>query len=186
MQLRNTTSRYGLLSMFFHWSIAFAVYAMFALGLWMVTLSYYDDWYHAAPEWHKSVGMVLFAVMILRTLWRFISPPPAPLNTPKRITRYTIVAVHILLYALLFAIFISGYLISTAEGKPIEVFGILTVPATFQGESQQADIAGNIHLWLAWSVIGLSLLHAFAAFRHHFILRDDTLNRMTGRTSTHH
>ncbi|MEH6027842.1 cytochrome b/b6 domain-containing protein, partial [Enterobacter hormaechei] len=59
MQWRNSSRRYGIISMCLHWLFAIAVYAMFGLGLWMVTLSYYDGWYHQAPELHKSIGVLL-------------------------------------------------------------------------------------------------------------------------------
>lgn len=119
MQLRNSSRRYGIISISLHWIFAIAVYGMFGLGLWMVTLSYYDGWYHQAPELHKSIGVLLMLGLVFRTIWRHISPPPAPLKTYGKITRVSAVAAHIALYALLFAILISGYLISTADGKPI-------------------------------------------------------------------
>ena len=61
MSFTNTPERYGVISAAFHWLSAIIVYGMFALGLWMVTLSYYDGWYHKAPELHKSIG-ILFCV----------------------------------------------------------------------------------------------------------------------------
>lgn len=183
MQLRNTSRRYGIISISLHWIFAIAVYAMFGLGLWMVTLSYYDGWYHQAPELHKSIGVLLMMGLVIRVIWRHISPPPAAPKTHSKFTRISAVAAHITLYALLFALLISGYLISTAEGKPISVFGIFDVPATLADAGSQADIAGVIHLWLAWSVLILSVLHGLAALKHHFIDKDDTLKRMLGRSS---
>ncbi len=183
MQLRNTSRRYGIISISLHWIFAIAVYAMFGLGLWMVTLSYYDGWYHQAPELHKSIGVLLMMGLVIRVIWRHISPPPAAPKTHSKFTRISAVAAHITLYALLFALLISGYLISTAEGKPISVFGIFDVPATLADAGSQADIAGVIHLWLAWSVVILSVLHGLAALKHHFINKDDTLKRMLGRSS---
>ncbi|EOV6157471.1 cytochrome b [Enterobacter ludwigii] len=183
MQLRNTSRRYGIISISLHWIFAIAVYAMFGLGLWMVTLSYYDGWYHQAPELHKSIGVLLMMGLVIRVIWRQISPPPAAPKTHSKFTRISAVAAHITLYALLFALLISGYLISTAEGKPISVFGIFDVPATLADAGSQADIAGVIHLWLAWSVVILSVLHGLAALKHHFIDKDDTLKRMLGRSS---
>lgn len=183
MQLRNTSRRYGIISISLHWIFAIAVYAMFGLGLWMVTLSYYDGWYHQAPELHKSIGVLLMMGLVIRVIWRHISPPPAAPKTHSKFTRISAVAAHITLYALLLALLISGYLISTAEGKPISVFGIFDVPATLADAGSQADIAGVIHLWLAWSVVILSVLHGLAALKHHFIDKDDTLKRMLGRSS---
>ena len=63
------------------------VYGMFALGLWMVTLSYYDGWYHKAPELHKSIGILLMMGLVIRVLWRVISPPPGPLPSYSPMTR---------------------------------------------------------------------------------------------------
>ncbi|QHM70588.1 cytochrome b [Mixta intestinalis] len=180
MRWKNSNDEYGHIAVSIHWLVALSVYGMFALGLWMVSLGYYDIWYHKAPELHKSIGMVLFALMIFRVLWRLISPPPPPLTSYSPLVRYGATAAHLLLYLLLFAIFISGYLISTAEGQPVDIFGLLPVPATVSIDATQTDLAGDIHLWLAWSVVVLSLLHALAALKHHFIDRDITLKRMLG------
>ena len=65
-----------------HWIVALTVYAMFGLGLWMVTLSYYDGWYHRAPELHKSIGILLMMTLVIRVIWRHISRrPPRPKPT---------------------------------------------------------------------------------------------------------
>ncbi|POP41925.1 cytochrome B [Superficieibacter electus] len=183
MHLKNSDRHYGFVSIALHWLVAIAVYAMFALGLWMVTLSYYDGWYHKAPELHKSIGIVLMLTLVVRRIWRTMSPAPAPLHQYYRLTRVSAVAAHIALYLLLFAIIISGYLISTADGQSISVFGLFNVPATLTDAGAQADLAGNLHLWLAWSVVILSVVHALAAFKHHFIDKDDTLRRMLGKSS---
>ncbi|WP_312948997.1 cytochrome b [Superficieibacter sp.] len=183
MNLKNSSHRYGFVSIALHWLVAIAVYGMFALGLWMVTLSYYDGWYHKAPELHKSIGILLMMALVIRLVWRVISPAPAPLAHYSRLTRVSAVLAHIALYVLLIAIVISGYLISTADGQPISVFGLFNVPATLTDAGTQADLAGTLHLWLAWSVVGLSVLHALAALKHHFIDKDDTLRRMLGKSS---
>ncbi|RWR01944.1 cytochrome B561 [[Pantoea] beijingensis] len=180
MLWKNTSTHFGHISILIHWLVAAAVYGMFALGLWMVSLGYYDDWYHKAPNLHKSIGITLFAVMIFRLVWRFISPPPKPLNSYSALVRISAVVVHLMLYAVLFALFITGYLISTANGKPIEVFSLISVPAILAGYGEQADLAGDIHLYLAWSIVILSILHGLAALKHHVVDRDITLKRMLG------
>lgn len=177
---RNSAQHYGLFSIFLHWGMALVIYGMFALGLWMVGLGYYDGWYHSAPEIHKGIGILLFAALLLRLCWRIISPPPAPLQHYSPMTRRSATLAHGLLYGLLLVLLLSGYLISTADGKPISVFGWFHVPALFNGAGIQADIAGDVHLWLAWALVMLSALHALAAVKHHFIDRDVTLKRMLG------
>jgi cytochrome b561 len=90
---------------------------------------------------------------------------------------------HGLLYLLLFALMVSGYLISTADGRGLEVFDWFAIPATLSGLKGQEDLAGEVHLYLAWSLILLAALHALAALKHHFIDRDITLKRMLGMGS---
>ncbi|MBS0847667.1 cytochrome b [Citrobacter sp. JGM124] len=183
MQWRNSPQRYGSLSVLIHWSVAITVYGMFALGLWMVTLSYYSDWYHKAPDLHKSIGITLMMVMVIRVIWRFISPPPPSLKSYSPLTRIAAVTAHVLLYVLLFSILLSGYFISTADGKGISLFGFAEIPALLSDGATQADFAGDIHLWLAWSLVIISLLHGLAALKHHFIDKDATLKRMLGKAS---
>ena len=181
MQFRNTSARYGLVSVVLHWLVALVVFGLFALGFWMVGLSYYDPWRQSAPDLHKSIGILLFAVMLLRVLWRQLNPAPAALASHGRLTRLASKLGHGVLYLGLFGVMISGYLISTADGRGIEVFGLFSVPATLTGISQQEDIAGAIHEYLAWGLVIFAGLHGLAALKHHFIDRDSTLLRMFGR-----
>lgn len=181
MQWRNTSARYGLVSVLLHWLVALVVFGLFALGYWMVGLSYYDPWRQSAPDLHKSIGILLFAVMLLRLVWRLFSPAPAALASHGRLTRLASRLGHGLLYLGLFGVMISGYLISTADGRGINVFGLFSVPATLTGIPQQEDIAGAIHEYLAWGLVIFAGLHGLAALKHHFIDRDSTLLRMFGR-----
>lgn len=181
MQLRNSASRYGAVSIVLHWGVALAVFGLFGLGLWMVGLDYYDPWRKAAPDLHKSIGLVLLAVMVLRVLWRLLSPPPpAPANHGP-FTRVAAKLGHLALYLGLFAVMTAGYLISTADGVGIPVFGLFDVPALVSNLPDQADTAGVIHLYLAWGLVIFAGLHGLAALKHHFIDRDATLIRMLGR-----
>jgi len=76
---------------------------------------------------------------------------------------------------------LSGYLISTADGRPISVFGWFEVPALLTSIPNQEDVAGLVHEYLAWGLVILAGLHGLAALKHHFIDRDPTLLRMFGR-----
>ncbi len=177
--LRNSRQTYGWIHIALHWTTALTVFGLFALGVWMRGLDYYDRWYYEAPQIHKSVGILLFAVVAFRLVWRWTNPHPRPLGAA--LENRLAWAAHIALYLLLFTLMLSGYLIPTAKGRAIEVFNWFSVPATLYGIPHQEDIAGEIHEVLAYVLIGLVVLHAGAAVKHHLIDRDHTLLRMLGR-----
>lgn len=178
--LKNSSTSYGWIAIVLHWLVAVAVIGLFALGLWMVDLDYYDPWYKQGPDLHKGIGVLLFLVMLVRLVWRLSNPTPADEPGVSAWERLAARLAHGLLYLLLFALMISGYLISTADGRAIEVFGLFGVPATLSGIDGQEDLAGDVHWVLALSLIILAGVHALAALKHHFIDRNRTLKRMLG------
>lgn len=182
LQIRNSSAGWGIISITLHWLIAMIVIGMFISGLYMTSLTYYDPWYHKAPALHKSVGSVLFLLMLLRLSWRLGNPLPEALANHTQLEQVAARIAHILLYLLLFTVIISGYLIATAKGKPVDVFGLFQLPALLAPIEQQEDIAGTIHLVLAIILIALATLHALAALKHHLFDRDQTLLRMLGES----
>lgn len=175
--IRNTKSSYGWISIGFHWLMAMAVMGLFGLGLYMVELGYYDSWYRSSMDLHKSIGLILAFVYVCRLLWNWSQSSPMVI-ADKAWQALAAKLIHRLLYLLLVAIMCSGYLISTADGRSIEIFGLVSVPALPFSFEQQEDIAGFIHWCLAWGLMILVALHAAAALQHHFILKDNTLKRM--------
>ena len=180
MAAKNNNAQYGWVAIALHWLMAPAIIGLFALGWWMRQLSYYDPWYRQGPELHKAIGILLLGLLLFRLVWKCLNPSPAPETGTPPWQNVAARLAHGGLYLLLLAIMISGYLISTADGRAIEVFGLFTVPATVQGLPNQEDIAGEIHEILAWSLMALVALHALAALKHHFINRDATLRKMLG------
>ena len=178
MQIKDTTHKYGLVSKTFHWLSAIVIFGLFGVGYWMVDLSYYSEWYKTAPHWHKSIGLLLFAATLIRLLWKLFTPSPKPIETHSATIQTSARIAHIVLYSLLFIIMLSGYLISTADGRAIEVFNWFSVGSLGELFSDQEDIAGAVHEYLAYTLIFLAIIHACAALKHHFVDRDDTLKRM--------
>lgn len=175
--LKNSDAQFGLVAMLFHWLTAIVVLGLFAVGWWMVELNYYSEWYRTAPHWHKSTGLLLAALVILRLLWKLVNPKPKALGQPWEQKAASVA--HALLYTLMLAIFFSGYLISTADGRGIDIFAWITVPSLGELFEDQEDIAGLVHEYLAYALISLVVLHALAALKHHFVDKDETLRRMT-------
>jgi len=179
--LRNSKQRWGLAAVSLHWGMAIVIIGLFGLGLWMTSLSYYDPWYKQGPNLHKSIGVLLFTGLLVRLAWRAIDRTPAPIATHKAWEQKAAHTAHWILYAGLFAVMISGYLISTADGRAISVFGLFEIPATITSIEKQEDIAGLVHLWLAVALISTAAGHALAALKHHYIDKDSTLKRMLMR-----
>ena len=178
MQLKNTNERYGLIAIMLHWLMALTIFGLFGLGLYMVELSYYDAWYRGSLELHKAIGVILIAALGLRIVWRHYSKPPTDIKTNSNKVNQAAKWAHRILYLILVALLISGYLISTADGRSIDVFGLFDVMAMPAVHEQQEDIAGIIHWGLAWTLIAMVGLHVAAALKHHFINKDDTLKRI--------
>jgi len=168
------------LTIFLHWLSALIIFSMFALGFWMVDLGYYHAWRKSAPELHKSIGLMFFAITLLRVFWKLKTPTLAPVEGSSDKEIKIAHLVHKLLYFLLFFIMLSGYLISTADERGIEFFNLFSVPGFGSFIENQEDVAGLFHQFAAYTIISLALLHAAAAFKHHFVSKDETLKRMLG------
>ncbi|MGO1500237.1 MAG: cytochrome b [Marinobacter sp.] len=178
MQINNTSASFGLLTIVVHWAAALAVFGLFALGFWMVDLSYYDSWYQSGPDIHRSAGVLLFVLMVFRLFWRLLTVSPDQLAGHKRWEILSARLAHGLLYVLTFVAIVSGFLISTADGSSVSVFGWFEVPSVTGQIKGLEDTAGLVHYWSTWALVVLALIHAAGALKHHFIDRDETLRRM--------
>ncbi len=176
MTIRDTSMGYGLVSRVLHWAMAAAIFGLFGLGWWMVGLDYYSPYYKSAPDLHRSVGMLVMGALGLRIAWRAVNVKPdegdlSPFE--RRASR----AAHTAFYVLLAVLTISGYFISTADGREIDVFGWFAVPSVVQSKGLETA-AGTVHAWTAYAVIGLAVIHSAAAIKHHLIDRGRSLYRM--------
>lgn len=180
MLIKNDQRKYGLIAIILHWLIAAVTFGLFCLGLWMTDLGYYNIWYKKAPELHEGIGVLLFIFLLIRILWRWINDAPEPPNNHKQWEKTGAHFTHSLLNALLLVVSISGYLIVTAKGEGLAVFNLFSIPASQSDMTNQADLAGDCHLFVAWILILFAGVHAIAALKHHFIDKDKTLRRMLG------
>lgn len=180
MRLLNTTDKYGFFSILLHWLTAGLVFFLFASGLYMTSLDYYDPGYHYWPTWHKQLGVVLAAIFVLRLLLKLIQSKPKPLMTHEKWEVTLAKLTHVLIYLMLATILLTGYLIATSKGEVVNFFGWFEVPALWAIE-KNADWVGQVHLYVAIGLIALVVLHVLGAIKHSVIDRDKTLGRMFGK-----
>ncbi|MBK9020642.1 MAG: cytochrome b [Sulfuritalea sp.] len=160
-----------------HWLIALAIAGSFALGLYMHELP-------LSPQklklysWHKWAGVTIFLFVLLRLTWRLTHRPPAlPAGMPGW-QRSAAEATHVLLYLLMFAVPLSGWLMSSAKGFQTVWFGVLPLPDLLQKDTDLGDLLQQMHMLLNFTMAGLVVAHAGAALKHHFLDRDEVLARM--------
>lgn len=180
MMPRNPIDRWGAISQSFHWLIVILIIVMAYLGLTMVDL---PNTPHKARLYtlHKSIGLTILVLVALRLLWRLYAGAPRTLDTmpawQARIAAFT----HWALYALLFAMPISGWILNSTTGFPLRWFNLVNLPSIAPEGEALNELAESWHEALFWALIALALMHAAAAFYHHLFQHDDTLARMLPR-----
>lgn len=177
MQWKNSAEEYGVIAKFLHWVMALAIIFMLALGIYMADLPFSADKLELYGI-HKAVGSLILMAVGLRLAWRFINlVPPLPAAMPgwEKLAAH---AGHFGLYGLMFAMPLTGWLLSSAAGFPVSVFGWFTLPNLIAPNPALRELFGEAHELLAFGLIGLIAAHAGAALKHHFIEKDNVLRRM--------
>lgn len=188
MSLSEASQRYHRVSMLLHWLMALCILFMIPFGFFMEDISPVSLRIQAY-QFHKSLGLTVLVLSVIRIVWRLTHRPPAPVIMPAWQARAAH-AVHMLLYGLMVGMPLTGWLyISTSSSSnyPTHYFGLFEVPKLpfFTGESRKAmhDLFSDTHEWFAIGAIALIAVHVLAALKHHFIDKDDTLTRMLPRRS---
>jgi cytochrome b561 len=170
--------RYTRTAILLHWLTALLIVAAFTLGLVMTDIPGLTPTKLKYYSWHKWLGVTVFALACARLLWRAAhTPPPAPPGMPAWQIKAAD-AVHILLYILLFALPVSGYLYSLAAGVPVVYLGLIPLPVLMAPNPALKPLLKELHFVLSMLLAGAVALHALAALKHHFIDRDGVLKRM--------
>ena len=170
--MENSTIRYDRVQIILHWLIALAIFFMIGLGLYMVELP--KQWELPPGEesarafyflLHKSMGITLAALILLRIVWRLShKPPPLPNNIAKWQQRAS-AGVHVVLYVLMLAMPISGYLQSIFSKYDTKFWGIV-LPRLAEADKLAREQFSDLHQILAFVLIGLIVLHVAAAIKH--------------------
>jgi len=180
MTLKNTPERWGGISQSLHWLVVLLILTTGVMGLVM------GDMRNSPTKieiyaLHKSLGLTILALAILRLVWRLYAGAPRHVpGTPRWQDRLASLT-HWLLYGLLFAIPLSGWTFNSAAGYPLQWFKLFNLPALTARDGDVRQLAGSAHELLFWTLVALALLHAVAALYHHVFQRDDTLARMLPR-----
>ncbi len=190
MGLKNTRARWGWPAKVFHWTMAALILALAVVGTYMA--NFLDDMFLQIEltQTHKSFGFVVFVLAGLRLLWRWINPavPDLP-GAPSAIERAGVKAAHVALYALMFVIPLSGWLMSSAsplndvDAYPAQmknmVFGLFEMPDPIQpGDDRLTEIFHTVHWVSVYLLAAILAVHVAAALKHHFVDRDEVLRRM--------
>jgi cytochrome b561 len=177
---RNSARRYGAVAIAFHWLMALLLLALIALGLWLVRLP--DAGYHTVKImlilYHKEIGVLAFAVAALRLAWRLVQRLPALEAGLPQWQQLAARLVHLCLYGLMFALPLTGWLMSSAAGFTVSFLGLADLPDLVPASDALFRELAFVHRWLAYALLALIAAHAGAALRHHFILGDATLSKM--------
>ncbi len=177
MSWKNTANRYGYLSVGFHWVMLLLFIGVYACIELRELYPKGSDPREALKTWHYMLGMLAFVLVWPRLAARFSGPTPEIRPEPPYWQQLLSKFLHLLLYALMIVMPLTGWLQLSALGKPIPFFG-LQLPALIGENKQLGEAIKELHETLGTAGYYLIGLHAAAALYHHYIVRDNTLARM--------
>lgn len=177
---QNTDDRYGAVAIVFHWLMALLMIGLLALGLYMVRLpdAGFNTKKIALILYHKEIGLLVLVLFAARLAWRVTQILPRLVAHLPDWQKITARFVHLCFYALMFALPVTGWLMSSAAGIPVSFFGLFMLPDLLPRDDFLFQRLIDIHKWLGYGLILLICVHAGAALGHHFVFKDDTLRKM--------
>jgi len=180
MSLRNTSQKYGKITIMIHWLMALIIISLIAVGFYMHGL---ED---GAPKWaiydlHKATGFIVLLLALFRWYWMLTSQKLTPLASFSKFDIKASILSKWLLMSLILLMPLSGFLMSVATGKALSIYGLFNIPSLMEQNKPLAGFFHSMHGYLAWAITTVVALHIIFAFKHHLIRKDDTLNRMLAR-----
>lgn len=177
IRIRNSPMEWGIVSQSVHWITALLIIVTFTIALIMVELPLGPRKLELYAL-HKSIGVLILALTAARLVWRLGGPRPMTLGPSRAYEQFLAHAVHGGFYIVLIALPLTGWLMSSASNFSVSVFGLFTLPNLIAPDKALAETLEAVHGWIAWSLVGLLVLHVAGAVKHHFVLGNDTLRRM--------
>lgn len=176
MTLRNTPERYGSVAQALHWVVVGLLIVQFTLGKIADQLPIGPDKLGTLAR-HKSVGITILALAALRVAWRLFNPPP-PLPWMPRWQQVAARVSHVSLYGLLFAMPLTGWIMSSASNYPVSWFGLVQLPDLVSPDPGLKALLRKAHESLSTLLAVLVGVHVAAALKHQFRDRDGLMFRM--------
>ena len=173
----NPPARYTGIAQLFHWIIAGLIVTQFILA-WSAEDLPLGMHKLALFARHKSIGMTVLMLAVLRLLWRFKHRPPQLPAAMTPIERRLAGATHVAFYVLLFAMPITGWMMSSAKNYSVSWFGLFTWPDLIAQNDGAFNVLKTTHDYLSDILFGIAVLHVLAALKHHFWNKDDVFLRM--------
>jgi cytochrome b561 len=176
MSLRSNHRQWGAVIKFFHWIMALGILGNGVWGLLMTGMSP-SMTKIGVYALHKSIGLTLLALLLLRLAWRITerAPPDEPMPRWQRRAAH---ATHVLLYVLIAAIPLSGWWFNSLHGYPLQWFKLFNLPALAAKNPELAHVAHAVHEYLFWLLLLVLVGHVGAALKHHVFDNDNVLRRM--------
>ena len=176
--IRNTTSSWGSVARAFHWIIGLTIIGMLAYGWWMNHIPARPDRFFYRSI-HADIGYMLLVLMVLRLVWRWINPTPAlPSDTPRGSGSRRASAIA-RLYAVAILVSMLGWAHSGARTPDYASwFGLFHVPQFTSPDKAAAAAYEDRHIYIAYVLLALIVIHIAAAAWHHFVKRDRVAARM--------
>lgn len=160
-----------------HWTFVVIILTMAILGLTMDDIDS-PGTKIAVIAFHKSLGMTALALAAVRLVWRLISKDPPKITTIPTWQHLAAKVTHAMIYVFLFVMPLSGWVMNSAKGYPLQWFKLFNIPAITAKNPQLADLAHDVHENAFWILTALIVMHVGAAFYHHVFQQDATLKRM--------
>ena len=174
--LTNSPTHYGYITRLIHWLMAALFIAMFIIAYIMTNIPK-SDFRMSLYDLHKSTGLLLLGLLMIRMTWRYFNIKPDAIHSLPWWQKFTAQMTLVLLYALMLVMPFSGFLTSTLGGHDITIYGILTILPLGHNAAQSAFFA-EAHEILSYLLIGFFVLHVLGVLYHHYIMKDATLRRM--------
>jgi cytochrome b561 len=173
----NSKEAYGILAQVLHWCVAIFILIQIALGLYAANLPLSL----ARLQWlatHKSIGLSLLVLVLLRAIWRWTDPPPAMPATMPHWEQRVAYTMHAALYIVPVLAIFAGWLYASATGLSVNWFGLVLIPDLIAKNTALAPLLKGLHQGLVALLVLLLIGHAGAALRHALVLHDTVMQRM--------